>query len=66
MYRTNQIDAILTEDTDLIAHGNNNVLFKLDSDGECLCVSFDRIKEINEFKNFEYDDFLIFCILCVF
>jgi 5'-3' exonuclease len=33
MMKNKIIDAILTEDTDLIAHGNNNILYKMDNEG---------------------------------
>ena len=65
MMRTNQIDGIITEDTDLIAHGNNNILYKLNHQGFCLTISYDDIKKTIEFEKFSKDDFLYYCILCV-
>jgi 5'-3' exonuclease len=53
MYKTNQIDAIITEDTDLVALGNNNILFKLDKDGECFSVSHTDLQKIPAFKDFK-------------
>lgn len=65
MQQSGQIDAIITEDTDFVAHKNNNILYKLESNGDCFSLSYDDINKIKEFENFEYEDFLIFCILCV-
>ena len=65
MMQNKQIDAIITEDTDLIAHGNNEILYKMDFEGSCFSISFDNIKKTEEFATFGKNDFLIYCILCV-
>ncbi len=59
MKKNGIIDYIITEDTDLIAHGNDNVILKLDKDGDCIQISFSDINLLT------YDNFLIFCVLSV-
>jgi len=65
----NEIDAIITEDSDLIAHGNNNVIYKFENNGDCSLISFSDINQIVEFNAMNVsenkDAFLIYCILCV-
>lgn len=43
------VDGIITEDSDLLVFGCKHVLFKLDSDGNCVYIrreNFSRVKEL--------------------
>ena len=64
LYRNKEIDGIITEDSDLIAHGNNDIIYKLDKDGECEVYNSDDYNKIDKFKDFSKTQFVIYCILC--
>lgn len=43
------VDGIITEDSDLLVFGCKKVIFKLDSDGNCVCIrreNFARVVDI--------------------
>jgi exonuclease-1 len=44
------IDGIITEDSDLLVFGCRKVLFKLDSDGQCVEVKRDNFTACKEFS----------------
>ncbi|OHT12550.1 XPG I-region family protein [Tritrichomonas foetus] len=59
--RTKQVDLVLTEDSDLIAYGTPQVLFKMNDEGYV-----DSIKYADALRTLNYnshDEFLTFCIL---
>jgi exonuclease-1 len=53
LQRTGFIDAILTEDSDLLAYGCESVLFKtnLAQNGSCTLINSSDIKKMKQFKN---------------
>ena len=62
----NYIDAVCTEDSDLIAYGCKKIVYKLDSRGFCqeikTCRVFEPANRMH-FAKFSHDMFLQFCIL---
>ncbi|KAF8328179.1 PIN domain-like protein [Cantharellus anzutake] len=42
------VDGIITEDSDLLVFGCKLVLFKLDSDGNCMCIRRNRFSTVRE------------------
>ena len=66
--KINYVDFVITEDSDLLAYGCKCVLFKLhqteeDFGDEIKFENLPQCKEYN-FRAFDYDMFLSFCILC--
>ncbi|KAI5477622.1 exonuclease 1 [Pseudohyphozyma bogoriensis] len=59
------VDGIVTEDSDLLVFGCRNVLFKLDSEGNCVHLSRDRFAECREynFAGWTSDEFRQMAIL---
>lgn len=64
------IDAIITEDSDLIAYGCKKLLYKLDNNNNCMEINYNDIftfkpqnKKILDFTEFTHEMFLQFCIL---
>lgn len=59
------IDAIITEDSDLLVFGCNKVLFKLDTYGNCLEIDrarFDKVKQLS-FEGWTHQEFRQMAIL---
>lgn len=42
------VDGIITEDSDLLVFGCKNVLFKLDSDGNCVNIKREKLGSVKE------------------
>ena len=58
----NQVDAVLSEDTDILAYGSPVFLTKFDSrTGLCVRIEY---KKLLESFNFTPEQFLDFCIMC--
>ena len=57
-----KVDAVLTEDTDVLAYGSPVFLTKFNTvDGSCMRIKYDQLLEI---IGLESDSFLDFCIMC--
>lgn len=57
-----KVDAVLTEDTDVLAYGTPHFLTKIDyNSGTCLRVEYEKL--LSE-MNLTSDQFLDFCIMC--
>ena len=64
--RNNIIEYVCTEDSDLIAYGCKKIIYKLNfKTGTCKIITSDTIfnDEKSPFFNWEYSQFLHFCIL---
>eukprot|EP00049_Salpingoeca_infusionum_P015184 m.291926 g.291926 ORF g.291926 m.291926 type:complete len:368 (-) comp15830_c0_seq11:2026-3129(-) len=71
--RRGLIDAVITEDSDLLVFGATTVLFKMDRDGNANCVDFCDLRSISlpgkkkgrvtRFKNMTLEQFQGMCIL---
>jgi len=48
--RTGLVDAVVTEDSDLLVFGCRNVLFKLDGEGNCVSISRDDFARCREYN----------------
>ncbi|KPV75254.1 uncharacterized protein RHOBADRAFT_53255 [Rhodotorula graminis WP1] len=48
--RTGLVDAVVTEDSDLLVFGCRNVLFKLDGEGNCVSISRDDFARCRDFN----------------
>lgn len=59
----NYIDCICTVDSDLLAYGCKNVIYKLDNTGNCINIKYNDIFKLSCFKTFDNDMFLKYCIL---
>lgn len=60
--RQGKVDAVLTEDTDVLAYGANVFLTKLNpTDGTCMRINH---SELLENVGLSADEFLDFCIMC--
>ena len=46
--RTGIVDGLITEDSDLLVFGCKQVLFKLDSDGNCVCIRRENFARVTE------------------
>jgi exonuclease 1 len=53
--RRGLVSAIITEDSDLLVFGCQNVLFKMDGDGKCCEVSRDRVGFAGGIGEFRFD-----------
>lgn len=66
--RNNQVDYVITEDSDLLAYGCPRVIFKLDKmeKGQGMLVELDKLGKCKElsFKNWKLTEFRTLCILC--
>ena len=58
---TNQVDMVVTEDTDVLAYGCHHWLSNIAHDGSCLYVSYNHVLEQ---MNLTMPQFIDFCILC--
>jgi exonuclease-1 len=60
------VDIVMTEDSDLLAYGCEQVLFKYENEGYVDEISIKKLPECKElnFTNFSHEIFLSFCILC--
>ncbi|EGD76576.1 hypothetical protein PTSG_07693 [Salpingoeca rosetta] len=71
MARQGLVDAVITEDSDLIAFGAADVLLKMDSNGRGLRLRFHRLNEISirdgkrtlSFKNMTLEQLQLCCVL---
>jgi len=59
--RTNQVDMVVTEDTDVLAYGCPHWISNIAHDGSCLYVSYENV--VQEMK-VNSSQFIDFCILC--
>ncbi|GAA5825534.1 hypothetical protein JCM11251_000275 [Rhodosporidiobolus azoricus] len=50
------VDAIITEDSDLLVFGCKNVLFKLDGEGNCISISRDDFSRCREYNLAAWSD----------
>ncbi|BGP15941.1 hypothetical protein JCM10213_003628 [Rhodosporidiobolus nylandii] len=50
------VDAIVTEDSDLLVFGCKNVLFKLDGEGNCVSISRDDFSQCREYNFTDWSD----------
>eukprot|EP00698_Gefionella_okellyi_P002766 TRINITY_DN1262_c0_g1_i1.p1 TRINITY_DN1262_c0_g1~~TRINITY_DN1262_c0_g1_i1.p1 ORF type:complete len:483 (+),score=49.70 TRINITY_DN1262_c0_g1_i1:236-1684(+) len=61
------VDAVITEDSDLLAYGCPCVLYKMDKEGQCKQIVLEQLGQVEEagvsFANWTMDMFLEFCIL---
>ena len=58
------IDHVCTIDSDLLAYGCRNVIYKLDFNGDCVNIVYDDIfKKIPSYNGWDNDKFLRYCIL---
>ncbi|BGP55305.1 hypothetical protein JCM8202_000618 [Rhodotorula sphaerocarpa] len=48
--KTGFVDAVVTEDSDLLVFGCRNVLFKLDGEGNCVSISRDDFSKCREYN----------------
>ena len=58
------VDAIITEDSDLIPFGGNCMIYKLDNNFECKEIKSENVKKSKEidFASFDETEFLYICI----
>jgi exonuclease-1 len=63
--RNGWVDAVITEDSDLLTFGCKTVLFKLDKTGQCKEVKYENLGNIEKpsLVNFDMDMFRVMCIL---
>ena len=59
--KTNQVDIVITEDTDVLAYGCPQWLSNIAHDGTCILIEYQSM--LSEMK-FTSDQFIDFCILC--
>ncbi|KAJ3089164.1 Rad2 nuclease [Quaeritorhiza haematococci] len=57
------VSAVLTEDSDLLVYGCNNVIFKLEHTGECIRICMNDIGSLREFRNWDRARFRHLAIL---
>jgi exonuclease-1 len=48
--KTGHVDAIITEDSDLLVFGCREVLFKMDGEGNCVSISRDDFSKCREYN----------------
>ena len=72
LFREGLVDGVISEDSDLLAFGAREVLFKMDSGGHVQRVRLDRVgevrvkgnkKRVHHMKGWSHADFLRVCIL---
>lgn len=65
MYLTGRVQAVITEDSDLLAFGVKVCFFKMDKNGQGFEINLDNLHLVEElnFKKFNLDSLLITCIL---
>ena len=65
MYLTGKVQAVITEDSDLLAFGVKVCFFKMDKNGQGFEIDLDNLHLVEElnFKKFNLDSLLITCIL---
>lgn len=57
----NIVHAVITEDSDLLAYGCDNILLKFDYNGNCDCISTSSVLNANPlFTSFTMDQFILF------
>eukprot|EP00659_Diplonema_papillatum_P004873 gene4873-7520_t len=64
--KTGYIDLVITEDSDLVAHGTPRTLFKMDHAGKGQLIEFEKLTSVVgnvSFNNFTHEMFLLNCIL---
>lgn len=64
LYHKQYIDLIYSEDSDLLVYGCKLVIFKLDKTNTCDELRIDMLNSIEDFKNWNFDMFREFCVLC--
>lgn len=63
LIKSKLVDAIITEDSDLLCFGCETVLYKLDLTGRCQKVEQKNISKVSCIKGFTLDEFRQACIL---
>ena len=63
--RNGWVDAVVSEDSDLLVFGCTTVLYKLDKNGQCRMISYADLGSIERpsLVNFDPDMFRVMCIL---
>jgi len=59
--KTNQVDVVITEDTDVLAYGCPHWISNLAHDGSCIYIGYDNMLKKMKFAR---EQFIDFCILC--
>lgn len=65
LYLQGRVEAVFTEDSDLLAFGVKVCFFKMDKNGLGFEVDLDKLSQVEEldFKKFDFDQLLTTCIL---
>lgn len=62
LFLTQQVDFIITEDSDLLAFGVELILFKMDNNGNGYEIDLNKLNKIKTFKDYTREMFLTACI----
>jgi len=54
--RNGFVDGIITEDSDLLVFGCKQVLFKMDTSGNCVCIKREDFARVTELRLFGWGD----------
>lgn len=63
LMKNKYIDALVTEDSDLLAFGCSKVLFKLDLRGNCKLIKKEDLNKCLSLENYKFEYFRQMCIL---
>ncbi|KAJ3228373.1 Rad2 nuclease [Clydaea vesicula] len=63
LQKIDYIHFIITEDSDLLAFGCDNVIYKLDHNGDGFVINSSEISNMKEFRSYSHKKFLHLCIL---
>lgn len=63
LFKSGHVDAVFTEDSDLLCFGVTRCFFKMDNLGNGQEVDLDDLKKVKCFKRFNHDMFMTACIL---
>lgn len=63
LFKNNYVQAVVTEDSDMLAFGVTDVLFKMDRSGNGIRIDMTELHKIPDFVGFKNDMLLYTCIL---
>ena len=65
LYKTNRVQLVITEDSDLLVFGVNKCFYKMDNEGNGIEINLNKLDKVTEldFSNFKNDMFLKTCIM---
>lgn len=63
LFKNNFVQAVVTEDSDMLAFGVTDVLFKMDRSGNGIRIDMAELRTLPDFAGFNYDMLLYTCII---